>query len=42
MSVSGMTSRIQLALKNGLVEELKRVAAEISRTTFGYAYTPVL
>ena len=42
ISVSGMTSRIQLALKNGLVEELKRVAAEISRTTFGYAYTPVL
>ena len=36
ISVSGMTSRIEDARENGLLEELKRVAAEISRRTFGY------
>lgn len=36
ISVSGMTSRVQTALANGLVNELKRVAAAISKRTFGY------
>ncbi len=36
ISVSGMTSRIQAAWEHGLLEELKRVAAEISKKTFGY------
>ena len=36
ISVSGMTPRIQLAVKNGLLEELKRTAAVISEKTWGY------
>lgn len=36
ISISGMTSRIQIALENGIVNELKRIAALISKNTFGY------
>lgn len=37
ISVSGMTSRIRHAKENGLVDELKRAAVDISLNTFGYA-----
>lgn len=36
ISVSGMTARIQIALENGLIDELKRTSAGISKDTFGY------
>lgn len=39
ISVSGMTSRIRTARDNGLVDELKWVAASISRNVFGYEYS---
>lgn len=39
ISVSGMTSHIDLAIQNGVINELKQVAAEISKNTFGYNYT---
>lgn len=38
ISVSGMTSRIQTARANGLVNELKWVAASISKNVFDYEY----
>lgn len=36
ISMSGMTTRIENARKNGAVKELKRAAAEISKRTFAY------
>ena len=36
ISVSGMTPRMQIAIKNGLVDDLKRSAASISKSMFGY------
>ncbi len=36
ISVSGMTSRIRMACDNGLVNELKRTGAAISKKMFGY------
>lgn len=36
ISVSGMTSRIQLTLENGIVNELKWIAASISKNAFDY------
>lgn len=38
ISVSGMTSRIQVATANGLADELKQMAASISKNVFGYDY----
>ncbi len=38
ISVSGITSRINLAIQNGVINELKQIALEISRSTFGYDY----
>ena len=40
ISVSGMTVRIRTATERGLVETLKRTAAEISREVFDYDYRP--
>ena len=36
ISVSGITSRVQNAAKNGLLEDLKSIAREISENAFGY------
>ena len=36
ISISGMTPRVQIALKSGLLEDLKTAAAAISRSMFGY------
>lgn len=36
ISVSGMTPRIQMALKNGVLEDLKRTAGILSERAFGY------
>ena len=41
ISVSGMTSRIRVAMENGLVGDLKRTATAISREIFGYEYDPM-
>lgn len=38
ISVSGMTPRIQIALKNGLIQDLKKAAAAISKDSFNYEY----
>ena len=38
ISVSGMTSRIQTATANGLIDELKWVASSISKNVFDYEY----
>ncbi|SFP30041.1 transcriptional regulator, IclR family [Oscillibacter sp. PC13] len=39
ISISGMTPRVQIAMKNGLIEDLKHSAASISKSMFGYEYT---
>ena len=41
VSVSGMTNRIRAARENGLVGDLKIVAAAISREVYGYEYDPI-
>jgi len=38
ISVSGMTPRIQIALNNGLVQDLKKVASAISKNCFNFEY----
>lgn len=39
ISISGSTPRINLAIQNGMIEELKNVSAEISKNTFDYDKT---
>ena len=41
ISVSSMTQRIQIAIKGGVIEDLQRVAADISREVFNYEAAPV-
>ena len=36
ISISGMTARIQMAMERGVVNDLKRISAQISRNAFGY------
>lgn len=36
ISISGMTTRIQAAVEKGVVHDLKRISAQISKNTFGY------